>query len=485
MSDELTLPASVWRDKLVGRHVSSAELLEATLTRIDRLNARINALVHVDRKGARQAAQASDARLAAGEGRPLEGLPVTIKDAFDVEAMPSTAGAPQLKDRRPESDASAVARLRQVGAIILGKSNVPVFCGDFQTYNPIYGTTVHPWNVDRSPGGSSGGAAAAVATGMSALELGSDLGGSIRWPAHACGVFGLKTSWGLVSTYGHVPPPPHKRFERNPDLLVAGPIARSATDLGLVLDVIAGPRGTGSMPRPLIPPRQTVPQGLRVAVWLGDPFAPVEPCVGRAVRVAAERLAAAGARIEADARPAIGFKDAYEIFAVLNHAVVAFGLPAKLRDRLASQASRYRRGDLTPQALQARAARLTPGDYHDLDRRRLGLKRKWADFFKRYDVVLCPPAPVGAIAHDHSPDIVNRTLPVGDTLMAYLDIMKWSALATVADLPAAVAPIMLGRDGLPRGVQILAASFEDKTAIAVADMLERLGGTFLPPPKLG
>jgi amidase len=485
MSDELTLPARTLRDKLVKRQLSSVELLAASLARIDRFNPGLNALVAVDRAAAKQAAEAADARLAAGLGRPLEGLPVTIKDAFDVAAMASCAGAPPQKDRRPAQDAAAVARLRQAGAVILGKSNVPVYCGDFQTYNPLYGTTNHPWNPDLTPGGSSGGAAAAVATGMSTVELGSDLGGSIRWPAHACGLFGLKTSWGLVSTYGHMPPPPHKRFERNTEMLVAGPLARSAGDLDLMLELIAGPRDFQQSAAPLRPPRHLAPAGLRVVVWRDDPFAPVEPCVAAAVELAAQRLAAAGARVDDKARPAVSFAETYEIFGVLNHAIVAFGLPSKLRDRLASHAASFRRGDLSPQAMQARAARLSPGDYYDLNRRRQTLQRKWADFFTRHDVVLCPAAPRGAFAHDHSPDILKRTLAFEGRTIPYLDIMKWAAHASAADLPAAVAPMMLGRDGLPRGVQIIAAGLEDKTATAVAAMLETLGSSFLAPPSLG
>jgi amidase len=481
MTDELTLPARDLRDKLVKRDLSSIELLAASLARIDRLNPSLNALVAFDHEAAKRAAEESDTRLARGEARPLEGLPVTIKDAFDVAGMLSCAGAPPLKERRPEHDAAAVARLRQAGAVILGKSNVPVYCGDFQTYNPLYGTTCHPLNQTMTPGGSSGGAAVAIATGMSALELGSDLGGSIRWPAHACGLFGMKTSWGLVSTYGHVPPPPHKRFERNAEMLVAGPLTRSAGDLDMLVDIIAGPRDFRQGATRLRPPRRRSPEGLRVVVWRQDAFAPVESCVDRAVEQAAMRLAGAGAHIEERVRPAASFEETYEIFGVLNHAIVAFGLPAKLRDRLASTAGSYRRGDLSPQAMQARAARLSPGDYFDLDRRRKTLRRKWAAFFTKYDVVLCPPAPCGAFAHDHSPDIIKRTLAFEGTKIPYLDIMKWSAHASAADLPAAVAPVMRGRDGLPRGVQILAAHGEDKTATAVAAFLETLGCGFIPP----
>jgi len=243
--------------RLADRSISAVELLELHLARIERLNPSLNAVVGLDDTAARAAAVASDARRAAGQVGPLDGLPITIKDAFDVAGLISTAGANAYRDRVPVDDAAAVARLRAAGTIFMGKSNVPVFSGDFQTDNPVYGTTNNPWDLALSPGGSSGGAAVAVATGMSAFELGSDLGSSIRWPCAAAGVYGLKTSWNLVSTWGMVPPPPERRTARNPDLVVAGPIARTTDDIALVLSVIAGGREPGrAAPVTLLPPRR-------------------------------------------------------------------------------------------------------------------------------------------------------------------------------------------------------------------------------------
>ena len=342
--------------------------------------------------------------------------------------------------------------------------------------------TNNPWDETRSPGGSSGGAAAAVSTGMSAFELGSDLGSSIRWPAHACGVFGLKTSWGLVSTWGAIPPPPERRTLRNVDLMVAGPIARAAEDLDLILPVIAGPRDT-AQPAPALPePRQSSAKGLRVALWADDPFAPVDRKVTDAVREAARRLAGAGAIVDETARPSVRFADAFEVYALLNHAVVAYGLPPKVRARIQAQASRFSPNDLSHQALQARGARMTPGFYQQIDQRRRAQKRQWASFFARNDVVLCPPAPVAAIAHDHGPDIHARRLIVNGEPRPYLDFLLWASLATGADLPALSAPVTRSREGLPLGVQIIAPFGEDRTAIAVGAMLEELGSRFTPPP---
>jgi amidase len=386
---DLFEPATRLLDRLRRRELSSRELVGAMLDRIGRLNPALNAIVTLDPEGALAAAAEADRRLGAGEGRPLEGLPMTVKDSFDTVGLPSTAGSPGYRDRRPDSDATAVARLRQAGAIILGKSCVPVFTGDFQSYNPIHGVANNPWDPSRSPGGSSGGAAAAVASGMSPVELGSDLGGSVRWPAHACGVFGLKPTWNRVSTFGHVPPPPERRFPKNADLVVAGPIARSAIDLDLLLPILSGP--------PPATPRVGSAQGLRVALWLDDPFGPVQRDVVEAVRKAAALLAEAGAEIDERARPGLRFEEAFEVFALLNHAIVAYGLPPKVRDRMQRAASAFAPGDLSHRALQARGARMTPSLYQEVQSRRQALKRRWARFFETVDVLLCPPATVMAM----------------------------------------------------------------------------------------
>jgi amidase len=436
--------------------------------------------VALDAQAARRVARQSDRRRAAGDAGRLEGLPVTIKDAFAVAGLVSTAGAPAYRHRVPDADAAAVARLRGAGAVILGKTNVPAFSGDFQSYNAVYGTTNNPWDPTRSPGGSSGGAAAAVATGMSAFELGSDLGGSIRWPAHACGLFGLKPTWGLVSMRGHVPPPPGIDIES--DLAVAGPLARSATDLDLLLGVIAGPPDPAGVAPRLDPPKRGDPRGLKVAVWLEEPFATVDAAVAAAIARAADALADAGAEVSASARPAFRFEEAFEVYALLNHAIVAAALPAKVRDRLAAEASAYAPGDLSHPALQARGAKLDTATWSLLQQRRTGLKRAWDVFFTRWDVVLMPPAPVTALPHDHRGDFHARTLTVNGARRPYFDFLLWSSLASVAHLPAAVAPVLIGADGLPAGVQIVAAEGADRTAIAVAGMLEMLCGGFRAPP---
>ncbi len=477
---DLLQPATALLAALASRDLSSRELVTATLARINRFGPELNAVVTVDPDGALAAADESDRRRAEGKPRPLEGLPVTIKDAFDVAGMRSTAGSPAYAHRVPGRDAAAVSRLRAAGAVIIGKSNIPPLSDDWVTENSVFGRTLSPWNPAYSPGGSSGGAVAAVATGMAALELGSDLGGSIRWPAHACGVFGLKPTWGLVSTRGHVPPPPGITAET--DLATAGPLARSAADLDLALTVIMGPPDpTGVVPR-LDAARRSDPRGLRVALWIDDPFAPVDTSVRDAVIQAAALLAGAGAQVDDEARPGFSFCDMFEVYALLFHSILAAGLPEEERRALAAGAPQFPADDdRSHAALRARAARLDVARWQDLQKRRQAIKQAWDSFFQRYDVVLMPPAPVGAVPHPEVA-VAGRSLIINGRPRPWFDLLHWAAPASLAHMPAAVAPVLRAADGLPRGVQIVAAEGADRTAIAVAGMLEALGCSFVPPP---
>ncbi len=433
-------------------------------------------------EGALAAAEAADARIAAGAARPLDGLPITLKDAFDTAGMATACGAPNLRDRIPSEDSVVAARLRAAGATIIGKTNVPVFCGDFQCASPAHGRTANPWNPALSSGGSSGGAAVAVATGMASFEVGTDQGSSIRWPAAANGICGLKTSWGLISTWGVVPPPPEKRTARNVDVVAAGPMTRHAGDLDLIAAALAGPRNPALSAPALPAPRRMEPKGLRVAVWLDEPFAPVDGRVADGVRAAAKALADAGATVDEAARPSFRFEEAYEVFALLNHWLVGYGLPARVRDKIAARASSFAHGDLSHAALQARGMLMTPGLYQELNARRLKLKRQWAQFFTRFDVVLCPPAPVSFLPHQDDPNVMARTIEVDGAPRPYLDFLLWAGLAAGCDLPAASAPCGFTPEGMPRGVQIIAPLMEDRTASATAGMIQDAFGGFRAPP---
>jgi amidase len=486
--DPLLLSVTDQLELLANRAISTVELMSLTIGRIETLNPALNAVVHLDAEAGMKAARTSDKRRASGNARPLEGLPITIKDALDVAGMPSTGGNPALKGRIPDIDAVAVARLRQAGAVIIGKTNVPVFSGDFQSYNPMHGVTNNPWNSAFSAGGSSGGAAAAVATGMSSFEIGSDQGSSVRWPCATNGINGLKTSWGLVSNWGIIPPPPEKRTERNIELVTIGPMTRHAADLDLLLPILAGPRNTAvsgprlHFPRAAMQNGEVNPKGLRVAVWLDEAFAPVDSVVSDGVRCAAHLLADQGAIIHDKARPSFRFEEAYEIFALLNHWIVGYGLPPRIRDKIANQGALFAPGDLSHRALQARGIRMTPGLYQEVNARRMRIIRQLAVFFTHYDVILCPPAPVSSLAHDHEPNIMARTLEVNGLKIPYLNFLHWAALAAVGNLPATVAPVGFTPEGMPRGVQIIGSYMEDRTPIAVSILLEHLQGGYKVPP---
>jgi amidase len=279
--------------------------------------------------------------------------------------MVTSADAPALQNYIPKHDANAVARLRQAGAILLGKTDVPIFSGDFQAYYSIYGTTNNPWNQDFSPGGSSGGAAAAIATGISALELGSDLAGSIRWPAHCCGIFGLKTTCNLVSTYGHIPPMPELRLARNPRSPCRGP-ARPRT---LLSPSTSWPGRATLRSRRRFHPAIHGPED---CAWRsGSRF---DATVAAAARKAAVMLEVAGAVINEPARPAFSFEEAWEVFAILTHALIGASLPDKTRDKLAAREHYFLTGDLSHRALQARGMRLSTPNFIGIQTRRARLR---------------------------------------------------------------------------------------------------------------
>ena len=239
-NDILTLPMHVLISKIKNKEISSQELLELQLEHISKHDPSINSVVTINEEHARTKAMEADKALQQGEDwGPLHGIPITIKDAYEVKGMRSTGGSPKWKEHIPNKDAVVVDRLRKAGAIVVGKTNVPLLSGDWQTYNELFGVTNNPWDIHKTPGGSSGGAAAAVSAGFSFLDIGSDIGGSIRIPAHFCGVYGLKPSYGLIPKSGHIPPPPGMLSHQN-TLSVAGPIARSSKDIQIALSILAG-----------------------------------------------------------------------------------------------------------------------------------------------------------------------------------------------------------------------------------------------------
>jgi len=440
----LDADATQQRAKLRDGTVHARDLLEATLNRIANQNPTLNAIVRMDVEGARRAAAVSDARLAAGQPRTLEGLVVTVKDAFDVAGLVNSAGSPQYAARIPQRDASAVARLREAGAVILGKTNVSEMLGDLQGFNPVYGMTRNPHDPERAPGGSSAGSAVAVATGMAAFDLGSDLCGSIRWPAHCCGVFGFKPSYSAIPMHGHVPPPPGSHMPT--PFSTGGPFARSARDIMIAFNVLAD--------APITP---SLKKHLRVAIWADDPACPVDTEVAAAVIAAGEWLATKGVEI-VKAPPPINLSEAIEVFSMDVHTILSLGLSADTRAALAAAAPLLNPADRSHEAMRVRAIAADIGEAQSRERRRNDLADAWRRFFTDVDCVLCPPAVSAAIPHDISPDPYQRTIDADFGRRPYFDLIAWSSPASVVGLPALVAPTGEWAQGLPLGVQIIGAT---------------------------
>jgi amidase len=455
---------------------TSREVLEAMLERIERLDGPLNTVVTLDAERARHQADAADAALRAGEPTgPLHGVCMTIKDSFQTQGMRTTSGAPELADFVPEVDAAPVARLRGAGAVIVGKTNLPIYAGDTQSYNEVFGQTNNPYDLSRTVGGSSGGSAGALAAGFTPLEVGSDIGGSIRGPASTCGVTGHKPSYGIVSALGQIPGPPGTRTQA--DIAVAGPLARDVEDLELALDLLVGPDEWHSPAYriELPPPRKRELSDYRIAAWFDEPSCPVDREVAALLEQAAKALAGTGARVDLDARPAFEFEKGVSNFQALLSAALAGGFS---RDQLESLAARE--GD-DPVAVASRAAAIRHREWLSSNERRLQLRQRWHEFFQEWDAVLLPVLPTAAIPHDHSEPMALRTITVNGDSRPYADQMKWVGLVGAAYLPATVVPIGLTSDGLPVGVQIAGPFLEDRTTLDVGRGLYELMGGFRRP----
>jgi amidase len=470
MSDmlELTLPLTALIAALDAGEVSARELLDAHLDRIAHLDGAINSVVTLEPDRARtEAAAIDDARANGHDVGPLAGVPITIKDAIATEGIRSTGGATELRDFVPTEDATVVDTVRRAGAVVFAKTNIPRWSGDYQSYNDVFGTTSNPWDPTRTPGGSSGGPAAAVAMGFTAFEIGTDIGGSIRVPSSFCGVYGHKPSFGLIPTYGYLD---HPTLHRNvADVNVFGPIARSVDDLELLLGLLAGPNpdDAAAWRLELPPPRAVELGGFRVAAWLDDPFCPVEPEVFDVLTTVVDQLEAAGARIDRARRPALDPARAAAVGSVLISVATAI---SETEEEFAAAASDGR-------ALAHRS-------WDVLSRERGELRRRWAEFFADVDILLCPVIAVPPFTHVHSEVGSNWSSATladhGDR--PYRDLIGWSALIGSAYLPVTVPPVGRTADGLPIGVQVVAPYLHDRTALAFARCMSEVLGGYVPPP---
>ena len=480
MTDIAFLPAKRLAAMVRRGQIGAVELLDHVVARVERLDIRINAIVVRDLARARKLARKLDRkRDKGGAAGPLAGVPMTVKESFDIEGLPTTWGYEDRRTHRAQRDALAVARLRAAGAVIFGKSNVPVALADWQSFNPVYGSTSNPWNADHTPGGSSGGGAAAIAAGLSALELGSDIGGSIRVPAHYCGVFGHKPTWGLLPMRGHALAGPGAPT----DISVIGPLARSADDLAISLDVLAGPDPEETDLRlTLPPPRARLPSELRIAVWSGQPGHETDAETTAAIEDAARTLRRAGARVSLTARPDFEPDEAFALYLRLLDAALSGRASADYLERVRARARKLDPADQGADAIMARAVDMPHRDWLALHHARHRLKLAWAAFFRDWDALLCPAIATPALAHMQDGETHERRLHVNGRRIAYNAMLFWPGLTGVAHLPATAVPLGLSRAGLPIGAQVAGPPFGDRTTIAVARMLEREGHAFVPPP---
>jgi amidase len=461
---------------LVRQHdVGCLELLDHFIARVERLDGKLNAVVVRDFDRARAQARALDGAAPTG---PLHGVPMTVKEAFDVAGLPTTWGLPPYRDNIATADSLAVARLKAAGAVIFGKTNVPRGLADWQSYNDIYGATGNPWDLARSPGGSSGGAAAALAAGLTGLEMGSDTGGSIRVPAHFCGVFCHKPTWGLVPLRGHS----LTETAAEVDIGAICPMARSAADLSVALDLLAIPDPDDSRLRHELPPGPSGLSGLRVAVRAEDEATATDGETVAALVALAGAMGACGARVDRAARPGLDAGEAYCLYLHLLAAVNSAFQSDEEVARMQEQAAGLPLEDLSTVAVTLRAAGMSHRTWLALNERRFRLRRLWSAFFNDFDVLLCPVFGRPALPRMEEGVRWERRVQVGDWSIAHDELLFWSGITCGFHLPSSVAPIARSKDGLPIGVQIVARPYGDRTTIAVAGLIEALHGGFVPPP---
>jgi amidase len=477
--DFLSLDATGQLAALAKKKVSAAELLKAALARHEQTHKRLNAVVAVDLERALQHARALDEMRAKGETLGLfAGLPMTVKDTFDVVGMPASSGLKHYRQRQAE-DAAAVRLAKHEDAVVWGKTNTPVLAGDWQTFNKLYGTTNNPWDESRTCGGSSGGAAAALAAGVTALEIGSDIGGSLRVPASFWGVYSHTPTWGLVNQRGQVPPTPGSWSER--DLNVVGPMARSARDLRLLLSIIAG-----GGPLAARAPGANL-KTAKIALWLDEPSFPLDPEVRATIETFAEELKAAGAEVTPIASP-LHMPTLMSAYQTLLGAIIGEDMPdgtiqAMERMRGIARWQVARGAGPTSAAATTLAYTATHREWLAADAVRNRLRNEIGDVFGRFDAILAPIAPVVAFPHDHRPFARRRLTASDGSVIPYASMLNWIALATALHLPATAIPVGKSASGLPVGAQLIGPLSGDGKTLALAQAIDENIHGFAAPPN--
>jgi amidase len=466
---------------LRARKISSRELLGECLSQYVRHNDAVNAVIFTDIDAAKRAASASDRRLKkAMPLSPIDGVPMTIKESFDWASAPSTWGDPMLKDNIAAKNAVALQRMTDAGAVLYGKTNVPLALSDWQSFNAIYGTTNNPWDVTRTPGGSSGGAAAALATGMTALEVGSDIGASIRNPAHYCGVFGHKPTYGVVPYRGHLMP----GSVSISDITVAGPMARSARDLSTMMLILVGSEGIERRGVTFTLPKATQKtfKDFRVAIKLSSPVSDVDQNYQDLLISLGQFLKRKVKKLSWEAAPEIDDAEAYENYITLLRSTATKRMSDDDIEAASAKAKSFDAADKSYVAMMARAFGLSHGGWLRANERRHQMRQLWDAFFDDWDVLLCPCAASAAWPHDQVGERHERFITVNGKQVSTIDQRFWAGYSGNFYLPSSVAPLGLTPNGLPCGVQIITREYGDYTSLRFAELLEKEWRGFVPPP---
>lgn len=470
------LPATRLAAEIRAGRLRSVEVVAAFLDRIAKYDNRVRAIAELDPVGARRQAEAADRAVAAGVPLgPLHGVPMTVKDGFRVAGLRSSFGLPHLRFYRPAADCEVVARLRRAGAVILGRTAVPFACFDWQCRPPLARECRNPLDPARTPGGSSGGAAAALAARFTPLELGTDVAGSIRYPAHCCGVFGLRTTVGLVPA-ADIGPPPGKPML--PGVISVGPMARSVEDLGLLLDALLPDRD---------PCEVTPPAGERLRIAVTPAVEGCRPDESSSAAVAGfvARLRDAGHEVATLDRPPFDFEDAFAVWGLVGGYEMRQQFPALLRGRLAMRAFAawflaYRLGHGPLTTFFRRGLLASDAEYRDGLARRDELVRAVDGLFSRCDLWVLPASP-GVAIRRRRPGLPiltdNAAVPYSRYLGQYL------CPTAVIGTPSLVVPAGLGEGGMPVGVQFHAPRFSDRWLVGVAGPQLAAAGIETPMPS--
>ena len=487
MSSIAYLSALELASKIRDKQISSVEITQHYIDRIEKYDDSINAVVVRTFEDALEKAAAADAALGAakrGSGQSLgrlHGVPMTIKESYVMANTPTTWGIEGFRHNVAKSDGLTVQRFRGNGAHFLGKTNVPVELADFQSYNPIYGTTGNPFDTTKTPGGSSGGSAAALAAGFTGLEAGSDIGGSIRNPAHYCGVYGHKPTYGIVPMQGH------ELVANMPeaDLAVCGPLARTAEDLELALNIMAGPADQQAVGWRLSLPASDKKnlRDFRVAIWPTDEMAPVTAEIADRATMVGETLSKLGATVSDLARPDIDLYRAQGNYHTLLNTVMSGAMDDDAVAAAQRNADQFDSSDNSMAAITARSLVLSHRDWMKSNAQREQLRHAWRTFFEEWDILICPQMATTAFPHDHR-QMSDRTLKVDNEEQDYLQQIFWAGMAVNAYLPSTVFPTGLSREGLPIGLQAISAPYRDYRTIEFTRLISREIGGFIRPEEL-